>query len=235
MPLSRHLALAYPGDPVALASEEELMFGPDLLIAPVIEPGARSRQLYLPRGRWVDFWRAVRYRPASGEFALAARARPLSGARRRTLPAPLEELPMLARAGALIPLLPPDVDTLAETGRERAGIVSLRERAGSRRLLAFPRGRSAARLDRGRLVSTERIHGPPGWRLEIRSRLDREWSLEVSLATLRRPFVPCEVTQDGRSLPASAWDYEPRDRVLSIRARARTAVIAASGASQCPA
>jgi hypothetical protein len=72
----------------------------------------------------------------------------LRGGRRATLPAPLGELPLLARAGTLLPLLPADADTLAPYG-ERAPVTSLREPAGERVLLAWPRGRSSARLEDG--------------------------------------------------------------------------------------
>jgi alpha-glucosidase (family GH31 glycosyl hydrolase) len=41
------------------------------------------------------------------------------GGRSIELPAPLDQLPLLARAGALLPLLPADVDTLAPYGRQR--------------------------------------------------------------------------------------------------------------------
>ena len=60
----------------------------------------------------------------------------------------LGELPLLARAGALLALLPPDVDTLARYG-DRSASVSLGERERRRVLLAFPRGRSSAALEDG--------------------------------------------------------------------------------------
>ena len=44
--------------------------------------------------------------------------------RRATVPAPLDELPLLARAGTLLSLLTPDVDTLAAYGGT-APVVSL--------------------------------------------------------------------------------------------------------------
>ena len=42
MPIMRQLALAYPDDPPALAREDEELFGPDLLVAPVLTPGQTS-------------------------------------------------------------------------------------------------------------------------------------------------------------------------------------------------
>ena len=55
----RHLALAYPDDPLATARADEYMLGGDLLVAPVIQPDERERTLYLPAGRWIDWWRSI--------------------------------------------------------------------------------------------------------------------------------------------------------------------------------
>ena len=208
LPIMRHLALAYPGDLRAAGSEDAFMFGPDLLAAPVLEPGARRRAVRLPRGRWVDLWRSVRFVSPSGGLALG-HARVLEGGRSMSLPAPLAELPLLARAGALLPLLSPDVDTLAAYG-ERAAAVSLRERAGRRVLVAFPRGRSRARLeDGGRLTSRE---AAGRWELSIRSSARRRWDIQASLTTLRRPFRPCSVSVRGGRL--ARWRYDTASGVL---------------------
>ena len=69
-----------PGDRRAAAVEDAFMFGPDLLAAPVVRPGARRRAVYLPRGRWVDLWRSARYRSSDGGLELG-RARALRGGR----------------------------------------------------------------------------------------------------------------------------------------------------------
>ena len=59
MPLMRHLALAYPDDPLATARADEYLLGSDLLVAPVFRPDERERTLYLPAGRWIDWWRSI--------------------------------------------------------------------------------------------------------------------------------------------------------------------------------
>jgi alpha-glucosidase (family GH31 glycosyl hydrolase) len=212
LPLMRHLALAWPQDRRAVAREDEFLVGPDLLAAPVLRPGERRRRLYLPRGRWVDVWRSVADRERAGGLSVG-RARMLRGGRDVVLPAPLGELPLLARAGTLLPLLPGDVDTLAPYGGR--GLVRLADRRDDLRLLAFPRGRSAARFDAdGTLRSRER---PGHWTLAVRARRARRIRLEASLATLARPFAPARVTLGGRPLAARAWSWDPRRRVLHAR------------------
>jgi alpha-glucosidase len=216
MPIARHLALAFPEDGTAARRQRELMFGDWLLAAPVLEPEARTRRVYLPPGRWVDLWRSVRDVERDGQL-LMGRARVLSGGREETLPAPLDELPLLARAGALIALAPRDIDTLADD-LDAPGVVSLSDRARSRELLAFPRGRSEAWFDGDeRLVSRE---GRGRWTLDIRARRTRSWGLAASLATLERPFRPCAVLVRGR--PIRKWRWLAAEGVLRANARLRS-------------
>jgi alpha-D-xyloside xylohydrolase len=54
-PPVRPLFYSFPDDPKAWETPFEHMFGSDLLIVPVLEPGARSVTAYLPAGcRWED-------------------------------------------------------------------------------------------------------------------------------------------------------------------------------------
>ena len=90
MPVMRSLWLHYPNDPVAVARGDEYLWGRDLLVAPVVEQGAASRRLYLPRGTWNDFW--------SGER--------VEGGREIARPVDLETTPLFVRAGTILPLGP---------------------------------------------------------------------------------------------------------------------------------
>jgi len=86
VPILRGLWLAYPGE-AAVARDDEYLFGPDVLVAPVVEAGATSRTLYLPRGLWHDFWTGER----------------MAGGREITRPVDLATLPLYVRAGAVVP------------------------------------------------------------------------------------------------------------------------------------
>ena len=225
MPIMRHMALVAPRDARAVARHDQFGFGPDLLAAPVLEPGVTRRALHLPRGRWVDVWRSVRFVRRTGGLTVR-RARTLRGGREAQLPAPLAELPLLARAGTVLPLLPPDVDTLARYGARRRGLVRLADRRGRMRLVAFPRGRSTARVyRRERIVSRERRGS---WSLRVRGARSRRYDLQASLATLRRPFRPCAVRLNGRALPRRAWRFSRRTRVLTVRFSARRGTLTAA-------
>jgi alpha-D-xyloside xylohydrolase len=89
MPLARPLFLEYPDDPTTYHIDTQYLLGPWLLVAPVFEPGGRAR-VYLPAGRWYDFW--------SGES--------VDGARWLSLTVPLDRLPLYVREDSLLPFGP---------------------------------------------------------------------------------------------------------------------------------
>jgi alpha-glucosidase len=90
LPLMRPLVLNYPDDPRVFGLGHEFLWGDDLLVAPVTREGATAWPVYLPAGRWYDFWTGAGYEGPGG----------------LTLPAPLDRLPLLVRAGAILPMGP---------------------------------------------------------------------------------------------------------------------------------
>jgi alpha-glucosidase len=90
LPLLRPLLLAYPADADAVNAEDEFLVGADLLAAPVLHAGRTNRLVYLPAGEWVDYW--------TGQA--------ISGPRTFEADAPLDTIPLYARAGAILPLGP---------------------------------------------------------------------------------------------------------------------------------
>jgi alpha-D-xyloside xylohydrolase len=89
VPPMRPLFVDFPDDAAAWRVEDQFMLGPDVLVAPVAQYAARSRPVYLPAGTdWVDAWTRA---PHIGGETIAA-------------PAPLERIPVYARAGAAVPV-----------------------------------------------------------------------------------------------------------------------------------
>lgn len=74
-------------------------FGDALLVAPVVEHGARARAVPFPPGGWFDWW--------TGEA--------IEGGAERMVDAPLDMLPLYLRAGAVVPMLRATIDSLAPT------------------------------------------------------------------------------------------------------------------------
>ncbi|EOC0010501.1 TIM-barrel domain-containing protein [Cronobacter turicensis] len=89
-PMLRPTFLDHEHDAQTFQECDEFMLGRDLLVASVVEPGARTRTLWLPANDhgWYDFHTGCWY----------------AGGQQVTLDAPLERLPLLVRAGAGLPL-----------------------------------------------------------------------------------------------------------------------------------
>lgn len=105
IPLMRPMLLEFPGDVRLASTEDQVMIGGELMLAPVVRAGARERNVVLPEGPWHDFW--------TGES--------WAGGATVTVPAPLDRVPLLVRGGAILPLLPaqaPAPDALGFTDLE---------------------------------------------------------------------------------------------------------------------
>jgi alpha-D-xyloside xylohydrolase len=84
-PPMRPLYYDFPTDPAAVNLADQFMLGPDLLVAPVTEQGAVSRDVYLPTGTtWVEAW--------DGQE--------LQGGQHLKANAPLEQIPAYWRKGS---------------------------------------------------------------------------------------------------------------------------------------
>jgi alpha-D-xyloside xylohydrolase len=82
--------LEFPQDPKAWEVGTAYLFGRDLLVAPVLEAGAREWKVYLPLGAtWTDAWTGAEY----------------EGGQTVTVDAPLERIPLFLRDGAVLPIV----------------------------------------------------------------------------------------------------------------------------------
>jgi alpha-glucosidase len=89
-PLVRPLFWLDENDPDLLEDDDSFLLGNDLLVAPVLEEGARSRSVRLPAGEWYDFWEETQ-ESWKGPTVIE-------------VPVNLQRIPVLARGGSLIPM-----------------------------------------------------------------------------------------------------------------------------------
>jgi len=87
-PPMRAMLLEFPEDMNARAADDQYMYGPWLLVAPVTKNLERSRSVWLPAGEWTDFW-TEEVHQGPGRIRVAA---------------PLERIPLLVREGAVLPM-----------------------------------------------------------------------------------------------------------------------------------
>ena len=62
LPIIRPLCLTDPADPRGWTLSDAYGYGPALWVAPVLDDGAREREVALPRGDWIETWSGRRVR-----------------------------------------------------------------------------------------------------------------------------------------------------------------------------
>jgi alpha-glucosidase (family GH31 glycosyl hydrolase) len=134
LPIIRPLCLTDPADPRGWAITDAYGYGPALWVAPVLDDGAREREVALPHGDWIETWTGTQ----------------VSGGGEVTVQAPLERIPVWVRSGSIVVTYPADH---VATG---LGDVPESERPLEATLWGEPRlGRTAVRLADGTRI---------GWR-----------------------------------------------------------------------
>lgn len=111
-PVEPPLVYYYQHDPAVAQIADEKLLGRDLLVATSAELNAEQRDVYLPAGTWVDFY--------TQEWIDSP------GAWQRGVPLRrdgLFRLPLYARAGAILPLMYVDEQTMNAFGRRLDGSV----------------------------------------------------------------------------------------------------------------
>jgi alpha-glucosidase len=93
VPAVRAMVLEFPDDPATWSKRTQYQFmsGPSLLVAPVYEDTIIRNDIYLPAGKWIDYWDGTEHFGPSVVNAYAA---------------PLEKLPLFVKAGAILPMYP---------------------------------------------------------------------------------------------------------------------------------
>jgi alpha-D-xyloside xylohydrolase len=110
--IMRGLVMDFPNDRRAWGTKDEYLFGPALLVGPVTQYKARSRQVYLPAGAsWYDFYTG---RVSRGGQTISADA-------------PYERIPLFVRAGSIVPTGP----AIQFTGEEQNPALTLHVYTGA--------------------------------------------------------------------------------------------------------
>jgi alpha-D-xyloside xylohydrolase len=89
LPILRAMVLEYQGDSNTFDKDLQYMFGSELLVAPVCDESL-TKEIYLPEGKWVDYWNKKEY---EGPTTIDYRA-------------PLNILPLFVKENSIIPMGP---------------------------------------------------------------------------------------------------------------------------------
>jgi len=190
LPIIRPVFMIEPDNPDARTIDDEFLLGDSILVAPVLEPKATQRQVYLPRGVWYEY----------------DTGRLIDGAQEVTIAAPLERMPIYIRAGRVIPMWP----VMQYVGERRLEESRLRVYAGS--------GESSVYEDAGEGMAYQR--GEYRWsyftcKFLSTGQFAIEWRRagkyeppypQMRVEVVGIPSEPESVEMDGQAAPV--WYYE---------------------------
>jgi len=188
--------------------QQAYYFGRDLLVAPIIQPQATQRTVYLPEGNWFDFWTNEAH-AGKQEITWSNPAHP---------DVPRSKIPVFVRRGAILPLiLGEDTESLCDTNYVNNPAVKTFE--GGLEIRIYPEGASQLILYDGS---------------EIRS--DTAPSASVTFTAVRaQPILvrilaarPASVQRNGAPLPeiagqaafdaaGTAWRFDEATRFVLVK------------------
>jgi alpha-glucosidase (family GH31 glycosyl hydrolase) len=182
LPLCRPLYLHYPEEPKAYERLGTYLLGPDMLVAPVSQPGDR-KQLYLPEGSWMRWQDGCYY----------------EGPTLLDLWVSLEEIPLFIRVGALIPMQ-------ASSPQNRLPAPSLTQVefhcfGGT----GYAEGSLSFYTDDGESLEVEGNRSPVNVRFSHQQGVWHLWTESTASFVLHSPIAPKQVFRNGEPVQGTAW------------------------------
>lgn len=211
-PVMRPMIYEFERDNALADDSFDFMFGPFLLVANVLEQGARTREVYLPKGTaWYDWHTHKKF----------------EGGRTVTVDTPLDKIPMFYKSGSIIPLIRPG--THMETGNFKE-VRLLIEASEQSAFILYQDDGETTRYQDGDYLETEIDVCPESDCVDIAFShkgdfADLTENFEIELAG--RFEAPLRVEADGKALPLciDSSDYDTLDEGCYFELSLRHATI----------
>ncbi|GIM89131.1 ricin-type beta-trefoil lectin domain protein [Paractinoplanes toevensis] len=200
MPIVRPMYLAYPTQDAAYTAGGQYMYGDNLLVAPITSAD-NAVSVWVPPGTWTDYFTGAAY----------------TGPATVTITAPLSRMPVLVKAGGLVPTRTDYVHNQKESGTSQLTVNVAAGASGSFSLYADAGEGNG--YQSGQFTTT-----PLSWNDGTRTftvgattggypgaPATRAWTLRLSNSA-----APTAVLVDGVQVPETAWAYNRDGRTVTV-------------------
>lgn len=205
IPMVRALYIPWPNQAGAYRHNTEYAYGPDMVVQPVTAPGTVAKAtMWVPPGTWIDYFTGKSY----------------TGARTITLNVPLNQMPVLVRAGsalvtqAYLPHTPdgPNPHLIVNVYPGRAGTFQLYDDQGTG--FGYQRGQYAFTAISNRQTSRSTTVVIGAERGSFPGKLKRrDWT--VRLLGKKRPMA-VQIKGGAGAYRSVRWSYDARTRTIVV-------------------
>jgi alpha-glucosidase len=201
IPLMRPVFLDYPKAQEFYGDDRDFLFGPDLFVAPVTTEMVDPESVHLPPGDWYDYWTAQKH----------------SSTEQITLHPALDEMPLYARAGAILTMQP----LVQSTSEKPDGPLELRVYPGPdcRGTLYADDGHSF-QYEKGEILrvnySCQASAASIGVTSTIATNAYQPWWNSTEVTVFGAPRLPREVRMDHKVVQGWRYDNKAKSVVLTI-------------------
>lgn len=199
-PVMRPLWYEFPNDKLTYLVADQYMVGSDILVAPVVKEGMRTRGIYLPKdAEWIDWWTGTKLESGKTHYPQT----------------PLDRLPIYIRVGSVVPTQ----SVVQHTGEMPNAAITLNVAAGiqpgkTETAVLFQDAGEGYGYRRDQWREIEITHRRGTLSIKHTGNLKgQRLGLMVAHGIAERPN---EVTADGRKVD---FDFQPESKRLSLRLR----------------
>jgi alpha-glucosidase len=199
LPLMRPLFLEYPDVAQLYREDHEYLFGPDLLVSPVLTETVDPHNVSLPPGEWYDYWTSEKRK----------------GSQSLVLHPALGDLPLYVRAGAILPEQP----VIQSTDETPQGPLALRVYPGDacHGTLYLDDGHTFA-YQRGDFLRVNYACQGTAGGVTVTSTVERggfrPWWTNVAVSVFGTAALPKEVRVGGNVV--HDWRYDAQSHALTV-------------------
>ena len=209
LPLARPVNFHSEAGTVDANSVDEYLWGPDVLVAPVLTAGARTRKVEFPAGSsWYDW---------------ANTARTFKGGTSASVAAPLESLPLFVREGAFIPQYTRPIENVTQYDQAHLQMKYFMSGEPSDYTLFDDNRVDPETLEKGCYTLTRFEASREAGATTISIRREGAYPGMPAMRQIEFEVIggqkPTSIAIDGELLPASAWSYNAASRTLSFPLR----------------
>ncbi len=197
-PLARPLNFTSGSDDRLANVQDEYLWGSEILVAPVLNKGARSRKVIFPEGEWIN-WNDTRLRYKGGSTA--------------TVQAPLGTLPLFVKAGSFVPQYMQPISNVTEYDPSKLTVKYFPTREETSYTLFEDNRKDPESIENGHY----RLTTFKGWQNgeETVVTIDSEGSYEGMPA---RQTISLEITgiKSPKKVTGGEWEYDAKTRTLRV-------------------